>query len=265
MSTSAITVSLLSLSFRFTSATPLTPLESQLLAANGNKTVLNSKIAPAWATTSNIRSASSLLWTCVLTLAICVYTVIHINVPPPNETQCRYFLRKTKWVVIAILAPEVALAMALQQWSAARVLKLELNSIYSRRSDGKVDAAATKKFCMTYCFYAVMGGFVVDVSDIHDTHSLLTFQPSGIVRLAEKGHFIEISEKAIKDKSKADILAKSLVCVQVCWMVIQCIGRKAAGLPISLLEIHVLVHVTCALCMYALWIEVSLPLAIESD
>ena len=139
-------------------------------------------------------------------------------------------------IVVAILAPEVALAIALQQWNAARTLKRELNSIYSRHSDGKVDAAATKKLSMTYCFYAVMGGFVVDVSDIHDTHSLLTFQPSGIVKLAEKGHFIEISEKAIKDKSKADILAKSLVCVQVCWMVIQCIGRKAAGLPISLLE-----------------------------
>jgi hypothetical protein len=256
MSTGAVAVSPLSLSFRFTSAAPPTPLESQLLAANGNKTVLNSEIAPAWATTSNIRSTASLLWTCVLTLSICVYTVIHINVPPPNETQCRYFLRKTKWVVVAILAPELALAMALQQWNAARALKHELNFIYSRHS---------YEFSITYCFYVVMGGFVVNVSDIHDTHSLLTFQPSGIVRLAEKGHFIEISEKAIKDKSKADILAKSLVCVQVCWMVVQCIGRKAAGLPISLLEIHIFVHVACALCMYALWIEVSLPLAIESN
>ena len=92
-------------------------------------------------------------------------------------------------------------------------MKRELNSIYSRYSDGKVDATATKKFSMTYYFYAVMGGLVVDVSDIYDTHSLLTFQPLGIVRLAEKGHFIKISEKAIKDKSKADILAKLLVYV----------------------------------------------------
>lgn len=103
---------------------------------------------------------------------------------------------------------------------------------------------------------------MVDVSDIHDIHSLLTLQPLGIIELAKKGYFLEISEKAIKDKSKADILAKLLVCVQVVWMVIQCIGRKVEGLPISLLEIHVLVHVACALCMYALWIKVSLHFAL---
>lgn len=264
MATTAIAISLLSLSSRLTSAAPLTPLESQLQAANGNKTLLNSKIAPSWATTSNARSTASLLWTCVLTLSICVYTVIHVNVPPPDETRYGYYMRKTKWVATAILLPELVLAMALQQWSYARALKRELNSIYSTHSDGKA-ADNLKEFSMTYCFYAVMGGFMVDVSDIHDDCSLLTLQPSGIVNLAKNGHFIEISEKSIKDKSKADVLAKLLVCVQVVWMIIQCIGRKAEALPISLLEIHTLVHIACALCMYALWIEVSLLSALRFE
>jgi hypothetical protein len=190
-----------------------------------------------------------------------VYTVIHVNIPRPNETDVSHLLRKIKWAFFAILAPELVLAMALQQWSTARTLKRELNSIYSKHSDRKLETQPTMKFSMKYCFYAVMGGIMVDVSDIDDEKSLLTLQPSGIVELAEKGHFLEISEKTIEDKSKANIWAKLLVCVQVIWMIIQCIGRKAQGLPISLLEINVLVHVACALCMYALWIEVSLHCA----
>jgi hypothetical protein len=264
METVAIAVALLSVPLHRASAAPITPLESQILAANGNKTILNSEIAPGWSTTSNIRSTGSLLWTCVLTLFICVYTVIHINIPPPNETLLQQFLRKTKWVAICILVPEFALGMAWQQWSLSRALKVELNTLYARHSQDKVDDATTKKFSMTYCFYAIMGGFVVDVSDISDELSVVALQPSGIVHLAKRGHFIEIPEKAIKDKSKADLLAKSLVCLQVSWMVIQCIGRRAIGLPISLLELHVLVHVTCALCLYALWIDV-LPLSQKSN
>jgi hypothetical protein len=262
MATTVIAMFQLSMLFGLISAAPLTPLETQLQAANGNKTSLNSEFAPSWATISNIRSTASLLWTCVLTLSICVFTVIHINVPLSSETQFSHFLRKIKWVIFAILAPELALATALQQWSTARALKRKLNSLSSKHNDGKADTKLTKKFGMTYCFYAVMGGFVVDVSDIHDHYSLLTLQPLGIVELAGKGYFLEISEKAIKDKSKADLLGKLLVCVQAVWMVIQCIGRKAEGLPISLLEIHVLVRVACALCMYALWIEVSLHFAL---
>jgi hypothetical protein len=262
MAATGIAMFLVSMLFSLISAAPLTPLEILLQAANGNKTLLQSELAPSWATTPNIRSTASLLWTCVLTLCVCVFTVIHINVPLPNEPQAFHFLRKTKWAVFAIVAPELALATAIQQWSTARALKRELNSLSSSQNDGKVDSNSTKKFGITYCFYAVMGGFMVDVSDIHDSHSLLTLQPLGIVELAKNGHFFELSETSIKDKSKADILAKLLVCVQVVWMVIQCIGRKAQGLPISLLEIHVLVHVACALCMYALWIKVGQDFAL---
>lgn len=118
MAATGITMFLLSTSCRLISAAPLTPLENELQAANDNKTLLNSEFAPPWATTSNIRSTASLLWTCVLTLAICVFTVIHINVPPPNETQYSHILRKTKWAFFAILAPELVLTMALQQWSS---------------------------------------------------------------------------------------------------------------------------------------------------
>lgn len=94
---------------------------------------------------------------------------------------------------------------------------------------------------------------MVDVSHMHNTLSRLTISPKGIAFLARHGHFLSIPESTISDKSKADILAKVLVCLQVVWMLIQTISRKALGYPITLLEVHTLVHVACAVAMYGLW------------
>jgi hypothetical protein len=101
-----------------------------------------------------------------------------------------------------------------------------------------------------------MGGLVVDVSDMHHRLKFLTLSPEVMLDLAKQGHFFAMSERAIKDKSKADVLAKGLVCFQVTWLLVQCIARKASGYPISLLELHTFVHVICALMMYALWFKV---------
>jgi len=64
-------------------------------------------------------------------------------------------------------------------------------------------------------------------------------------------------------------LAKGLVCIQVLWVAGQAIERKVAGFPISLLEFHTLVHVFCALVMYALWIrkpyDIQEPTIVSTD
>ena len=98
-----------------------------------------------------------------------------------------------------------------------------------------------------------MGGLAVDISDIHNHLSIVVLSPRAVRLLARRGHFIDISDSEIRDKSKADLLAKGLVILQVTWMFLQSISRKAAGLPLSPLEIHTLVHAGCAMCMYALW------------
>jgi hypothetical protein len=47
-----------------------------------------------------------------------------------------------------------------------------------------------------------------------------------------------ISKSHILDKSKANGIAKLLVCIQASWFCAQCISRLAHQLPISLLEVH---------------------------
>jgi hypothetical protein len=108
---------------------------------------------------------------------------------------------------------------------------------------------------MVYAHYAVMGGFAADVANLHNTLQRVTLTTQGILFLAKHGRFLDTSRSNIQDKSKADTLAKGLVCFQVLWIVGQAIERKVAGYPITLLEVHTIVHVVCAVVMYGLWIR----------
>jgi hypothetical protein len=108
---------------------------------------------------------------------------------------------------------------------------------------------------MTYAHYATMGGFAADIRHLHNTLEQGTLTTKGLLFLADQGYFFEVSSETIADKSKANLLAKVFVCLQVLWVAGQTIERKIAGYPISLLEFHTLVHVFCALVMYTLWIQ----------
>ena len=68
---------------------------------------------------------------------------------------------------------------------------------------------------MVYGHYVCMGGFATDVESIHDVATRATITPKAVLLLASEGNFLQIPRSQIDDKSKADILAKGLVCVQV--------------------------------------------------
>ena len=108
---------------------------------------------------------------------------------------------------------------------------------------------------MVYAQYATMGGYAVQIGHLHNTVEQAILTPSGLLFLADQGHFFELSPRTIADKSKANLLAKGLICLQVLWVAGQVIERKIARYPISLLEFHTLVHIFCALVMYTLWIR----------
>lgn len=84
-----------------------------------NLTALHTEIAPAWVASPSGRGTWDLLYSCTFTIFLCVYTAIHLNVPP-EEPGFRFWLRKTKWVFIAILAPEVVVYTSFEQWVLSR-------------------------------------------------------------------------------------------------------------------------------------------------
>jgi hypothetical protein len=81
--------------------------------------------------------------------------------------------------------------------------------------------------------------------------------PDGVYQLLRMGHWFPIKSDSIDDKSKASNFQKALVLLQVGWFAVQCIVRKVYGLPLSLLEVHTVVHVATAAIMYVFWFKVS--------
>ncbi|KAL9608910.1 MAG: hypothetical protein Q9167_006279 [Letrouitia subvulpina] len=252
-----------------------------LAAPTQNLTALNTEIAPAWVQAPDGRGTWSLLYSCVFTLTLCVWTAVHLNLPKRGEHETQHFLRKSKWVLAAIFAPELGVFTAFQQISWAKRLCSQLAKIsadqHQKRgnSGGHPDPDSSlnlaKKgatninrpdvsYNLIFGYYVVMGGFAVDVSDMHDKLSTITLTVPGILHLAQKGVVFEVSDAEIKDKSKADLLAKGLVVIQITWMILQCITRKASGYPLTPLELHTLVHAGCALIMYALWFRKPLDI-----
>jgi hypothetical protein len=132
------------------------------------------------------------------------------------------------------------------------------------------------KWTQTHSFFAVMGGFAIDTSTfskeyLPERRDRVVLSPEGLVLLAEEIPSLvpDIAAGMIKDKSKADSVTKTLVCIQAAWFIVQCTVRLQQGLSISLLELNTLVHALCALFIYLLWwnkpLDVEEPVLISDE
>jgi hypothetical protein len=200
----------------------------------------------AWKAEPDGRGTFGLISSCILTLVFCVWSALHLNVPPSKSPKGRQALEKTCWIVYGVFAPELVVATAASQYITARWLKKEIEKD-AAHCDGK-ESTPEKTWDMAQCFSAVMGGLTVSFGE-----EQLTLSAEGIRLLSFVGALPAVSSSQIRDKSKADGLAKSVVCIQATWMVAQVIARLAISLPVSLLEINTCGHVICALVLYLLW------------
>lgn len=122
---------------------------------------------------------------------------------------------------------------------------------------------------MVSAFFIVMGGFaikspksdvlrcIVDRETAKD-RIVLALKPKGFLELLREGYLQDpgiLNTADIEDRSKSDSFAKFIVCLQALWMVFGALARKYNGLPITLLELNVIMHVIIALVVYALWFE----------
>ncbi|KAK3943220.1 hypothetical protein QBC46DRAFT_377836 [Diplogelasinospora grovesii] len=238
-----------------------------LLEANrDNVTALSTIRAPQWAPAPEYRGTSSILWSCMLTIVACVYTALHLNIPAKNlrGSEWRLGAHKALWALAALLVPELVLYIAASQFFNAWWLQRKLNELLL--SIPAEERVLSVPVSLKYCFFVVMGGMQVPIDDLCDKHDeqdhgqLMTLSYKGVWQLAKLGHFLPASDAMIDDRSKASVLQKCLVLLQVSWMALNCVIRRAYGLPLTLLEIHTMVHVVCAAVMYAFLFEKPLDI-----
>ena len=144
-------------------------------------------------------------------------------------------------MVLTILGPEFVVAFAAGQRANAKRVRDTLQGMgYSQ-------------WTLRHSFYANMGGFMLQPFDstpfpIHGLH---------LIYLVKEGYMSlpQITEDEIADKSKANLLAKILVCLQTGWFVVQCVSRVWRALPLTSLELVASSYVWCTWAIYAQWLH----------
>ncbi|KAI0041631.1 hypothetical protein FA95DRAFT_673655 [Auriscalpium vulgare] len=98
-------------------------------------------------------------------------------------------------------------------------------------------------------FFIIMGGYHLYEKG-QPKHPL---HPFHVTRLVKEGELILPTEDEIQALGQADALSKGLAVLQTLWFVVQCIARRAAGLPITQLEVMTLAYTSITVAMYLAW------------
>lgn len=217
-----------------------------------------------WVPQPKGRGTLSIVFSSTITLALCVWTAIHLDIVP-KSTPLKRFRRKLAWMFTGIFAPEALFVIAMTQWMAAKSVNKEWCSHHGVKRGSREDVLR-----MECAFFAGMGGYTLGLRDDFSGFPA-TLSSSGFLHFAKLGIIPPsvVHRRLILDKGKADGLGKTLVCIQALWLAIQCVVRKASGLPITLLELHVVMHVLYTVIIYAFWwykpLDVSEPIVVVED
>ena len=73
-----------------------------------------------WQSDPNGRGTFTLVSSCIFTLLICVYSAMHLNVPPNRESTVQFWLRNIRWALLGIFGPELVVFVAWKQYLSAK-------------------------------------------------------------------------------------------------------------------------------------------------
>ncbi|KAK8241930.1 hypothetical protein HDK77DRAFT_427736 [Phyllosticta capitalensis] len=246
-------------------AHPLPTASSQLLSIRADASSSNAAAAPSWVAAPQQRGTWQLIIGCLTTLSLCAWTAYHPN---------RWMAGRLRGEVQRLGARAVdGLERVVEQswddqnakstspfmrFSFEESSREEPHSAQSTRHSAQSASYASPDpftpWTLQQSFFAVCGGLAVDTSSFWHT-PLTTLTPRGLLALAHAGLLPNITNEQVSEKSKANAAAKVLVCIQASWFLVQAVARLAQKLPLTLLEVHVLTHVLCALAMYFCWVD----------
>ncbi|KDR70363.1 hypothetical protein GALMADRAFT_76245 [Galerina marginata CBS 339.88] len=192
--------------------------------------------APQECICPNTRSQWDIIWSCLATIFLCTWVSVHPNIPALGESWWKKSSRRLELMFWSIIAPELMIFWATNQWVAARELAIKYKEHGWTTSHG---------------YFIQMGGFMLYVND----KPIGVLGPDELHRLRkeEKVAMPQITEQEIQDRSKSDGLSKALVIIQTTWFICQCIARRAQGLIITELELATFAFAAVNGVMYIFW------------
>ncbi|KAK3356655.1 hypothetical protein B0T25DRAFT_537133 [Lasiosphaeria hispida] len=192
-----------------------------------------------WTSSPNGRGTMDILFENFLALLVCVWTVLHHNLQARHEGFWTVFLRKCRWAVLAVTAPEMLTLFAIMQWNAANISVKEMRGI------------GVESWTKVHAFYANAGGFVLETPGF----PRFPINATSIHYLCSKNRIKPptITEESIWDRSKADFFAKAFAFVQAGWILLQISARAAQHLTITPLELFTAAFIVPSVATAYFW------------
>jgi len=93
--------------------------------------------APPWVSGPKFRSTFDLVTSCILTLFLCVWTAVHLNIPGAEQRRGSRLSQlnipsRIGWILTGLIAPEIVLFVAWQQHTQAHILLSQLEDEWSK-------------------------------------------------------------------------------------------------------------------------------------
>ncbi|KAF2202405.1 hypothetical protein GQ43DRAFT_455123 [Delitschia confertaspora ATCC 74209] len=168
----------------------------------------------------NSRGTFEIISSCFLTIFLCGWVSVCINIPAPTAGKFAMFFDKCYMFLFSLLGPDFVGALALGQYMAAR------ESVKAFKESGYGD------WTTKHAFYANMGGFVVKPED---------------------GRIPGIDKAMIDDRNKADGLTRILTVSQILWFSASVLARPFQGLAITTLEVTTIAFIFSSLFTSFCW------------
>ena len=164
-----------------------------------------SQMYHGWMPTPDVRGTTDLLWSCFSTIALCVWTAIHLPIPSYSREKPKFSVNWRNWLrqkmkesrlvpaLISFVVPEFLAFVAVQEFLKARATRKSLD--------------LTSKG-LTHSFFLNMGGFCLRSPD----GTLFQLDHSLLVNLAN-------GSEATSDSDETDPTSETSVrCHPECWI-----------------------------------------------
>jgi len=219
-----------------------------------NSTV-NVYLADGWVHQPNGRGTLDIIQSCLLTVFLCSWSVLCLNVPAQSNRRWSFLLLKINWMVFTIFFPEVVVAFAAEQWESAC------------QSVDDFAKLGYPQWTMRHAFLADMGGFLLQSPDF----PVFPVDGQQLVYLVNRKYLPhpDIDQETIRDKNKADGFARIITLIQIAWFTVQCIARLIQHIALSTFELSTLAFIFCSLNMFFFWfhkpLDVGEPIVLHTD
>ncbi|KAF8318576.1 uncharacterized protein EI90DRAFT_2941674 [Cantharellus anzutake] len=193
----------------------------------------------------NCRTMWNLVYSCLLTIFICVWTAVHPNVVEGDKGDmdlAEIVNRDDRFGLMrrSLIFPEWVVATAWDEFSEAWKISRECKNV--------------EGWTLVHSYFLRMRGFIDPTTRFFHRNDPSFFgQYPGIIRKTGNRQAVAVTRQEILRKSKGDFLSKSIVSLQLLWFIAQYVGRWVGHLHRSQLETMTLGYSALSIIICALW------------